>query len=74
MMNNHSKPSLWQIFWSVLGALFGVQSSKVRERDFTQGAPWWIYVLVGLVIVVMLVVFLAGLAKYLTMSGSFPSS
>ena len=30
-------PSLWQIISSILSAAFGVQSSKNRERDFTQG-------------------------------------
>ena len=32
-----SKPGPLQIVASVLAAAFGVQSSKNRERDFTQG-------------------------------------
>ncbi|HEY9037193.1 MAG TPA: DUF2970 domain-containing protein [Pseudomonadales bacterium] len=30
-------PNLWQIISSILAAAIGVQSSKNRERDFTQG-------------------------------------
>ena len=29
--------TFWQVLGSVLSAAFGVQSSKNRERDFTQG-------------------------------------
>ncbi|MEQ3636916.1 DUF2970 domain-containing protein [Alcanivorax sp.] len=31
------KPTLWQTIHSILAGLFGVQSSKNRERDFTKG-------------------------------------
>ena len=31
------KPSLFQTIQSILAALFGVQSGKNRERDFTKG-------------------------------------
>ena len=33
------KPTLLQVFGSVLSAIFGVQSSKNRERDFAKGDP-----------------------------------
>lgn len=58
-----ARPNLWQILISVLGALFGVQSSAVRERDFTRGQPWWVYVIVGFVVVVLIVLLLMGLTK-----------
>jgi hypothetical protein len=29
--------TFWQVLGSVIAAAFGVQSSKNRERDFTQG-------------------------------------
>ncbi len=57
-----SSPNLWQVIISVLGALFGVQSSKVRERDFTHGR-WWAYVIVGIIAVVLIVLILMGLTK-----------
>jgi uncharacterized membrane protein YidH (DUF202 family) len=31
------KPNLLQVAWSVIAALFGVQSAKNRERDFRKG-------------------------------------
>ncbi len=33
----HKKPSLLQTIQSILAAIFGVQSAKNRERDFTKG-------------------------------------
>ena len=33
------KPTLLQVFGSVLSAIFGIQSSKNRERDFSRGDP-----------------------------------
>jgi hypothetical protein len=62
-----SKPTLWQVIKSVLGAFFGVQSSKVRERDFTKGNPW-AYIIVGLIAVTLFVLMLVGIVK-LVLSG-----
>jgi uncharacterized membrane protein YidH (DUF202 family) len=56
------KPSLWQVVMSVLAALFGVQSAKSRERDFTKGNPW-VYVVVGLVLVTLFVLLLVVVVK-----------
>lgn len=49
-----SGPSLARVFASVLASLFGVQSGRNRERDFTQGRPW-VYVAVGLAVTVAFV-------------------
>lgn len=46
--------SLFKVFASVLSSMFGVQSSRAHERDFTKGNPW-AYVLVGLVLTVAFV-------------------
>ena len=35
----HQKPSFFSIVRSALAAAIGVQSSKNRERDFTEGSP-----------------------------------
>ena len=35
--NQDKKPTLIQTISSILAALFGVQSAKNRERDFTKG-------------------------------------
>lgn len=53
------KPSLWQVIGSVMCALFGVQSQKNRERDFTYGSAWK-YILIG---IIALIAFILGLLK-----------
>lgn len=62
------KPTLWQILISVLGALVGVQSSRVQQRDFEHGRPWWVYALVWLGLVVLLVAGLAFLTEWIIQS------
>ena len=62
-----SKPTLWQVIKSVLGAFFGVQSSTVRERDFTKGNPW-AYIIGGLIFVTLFVLALVVVVK-LVLSG-----
>lgn len=47
MTQQEQRPNFWQVLTSVLAAMFGVQSSRNRERDFTHGRPVH-YVLVGL--------------------------
>ncbi|MED5431455.1 MAG: DUF2970 domain-containing protein [Pseudomonadota bacterium] len=49
------KPSLIQTINSILAALFGVQSAKNRERDFTKGDAGN-YIGVYVVLVVALVI------------------
>ena len=58
-MDSHQPPeqrsvSLLKVFASVLSSMFGVQSSRTHERDFTKGNPW-AYVLVGLVLTIAFV-------------------
>ena len=43
-------PSFAQVVQSVAAAMFGVQSSKARQRDFTRGKPLH-YIVVGLLMV-----------------------
>ena len=64
---SEKKPSLWQVIYSVLGAMFGVQSSKVHERDFSKGSPV-AYIVVGIVITVLFVLTLVGVVRWV-MSG-----
>jgi len=44
------QPSLWQVAQSVGAALFGVQTSKNYERDFSHGKPSQ-YIILGLIAV-----------------------
>jgi len=50
-----NKPSFWQICFSVLAAMFGVQSEKSRARDFTQGNPWP-YIAIGIGFIIIFVI------------------
>jgi len=51
-----------QVAKSVLSGMFGVQSSKNRERDFTKGKPIH-YVVVGLLFTVIFILTLVGVVK-----------
>jgi len=53
------KPTLIQTISSILAALFGVQSSKNRERDFTKGDAGnyiGVYVVLVLALVIGMIV------------------
>ncbi len=49
-----TRPSILQVLTSVLAAFVGVQSSKNREVDFTNGKISH-YIVVGLVVVVVFI-------------------
>ena len=55
------KPNIFQVTFSVLAALFGVQSQKNRERDFKRGDASdyigvYVFLVIGLVIGMIVVV------------------
>lgn len=45
-------PALLTVLWSVLASMFGVQSNRRREQDFTHGKPSQ-YVVIGLLVTVV---------------------
>jgi uncharacterized membrane protein YidH (DUF202 family) len=61
--------TVWQILWSTLAAMLGVQKNQRRVRDFSQGRPYQ-FIIAGLiaatafvlllVVVVQIVLRLAG--------------
>ncbi|MDO6686805.1 MULTISPECIES: DUF2970 domain-containing protein [unclassified Agarivorans] len=53
------------LFKSVLGALFGVQSDKQRQHDFSQGKAWK-FIVLGIVMVIVFVLSIALLVKVIT--------
>lgn len=57
-----SKPNIFQVIFSVLAALFGVQSAKNRERDFQRGDAKD-YIGVYVILVVTLVIGMIILVK-----------
>jgi len=58
----NSQPSLWVIVWSVLAALFGVQTEANRRRDFSQGNPL-AYIIVFIILLVAFVLSIAGIVR-----------
>ncbi len=56
------KPNLWQLVISVLGAAFGVQSSKAQQRDFQQKSPT-VYIVGGIIFGVLFVLTIAIVVK-----------
>lgn len=63
VQDKNSKPTLWQVMKSVLGALFGVQSGAVRERDFQASSPW-VFIAVGVVLVIGFVLLIVGVVTW----------
>lgn len=55
-------PSLWQIISSILAAAFGVQSSKNRERDFTQGKTKH-FIIGGIIFTILFIVTIVTIVK-----------
>lgn len=60
--NTLKKPTLLQVFGSVLSAIFGVQNSKNRERDFARGDPKQ-FAIVYLIIVIGIVLSMVMLVR-----------
>ncbi len=55
-------PSLLGVLCSVLASMFGVQSNRRREEDFTHGKPSQ-YVIIGLLVTVVFVLTLWGVVS-----------
>ncbi|MDH3899532.1 MAG: DUF2970 domain-containing protein [Gammaproteobacteria bacterium] len=55
-------PSFLGVLGSVLASMFGVQSNRKREQDFTSGKPSQ-FILVGLLVTVVFVLTVWGVVK-----------
>jgi hypothetical protein len=55
-------PSLLGVLGSVLASMFGVQSNRKREQDFTHGKPSQ-YVIVGLLVTVVFILTVWGVVS-----------
>jgi hypothetical protein len=56
-------PSFLSVLTSAAAALFGVQSRKNYDRDFTRGKPIH-YIIVGLIVTVVFILSVWGLVKF----------
>lgn len=59
---NGKTPSLLAVLGSVLSSMFGVQSSRKRQEDFTHGKPYQ-YIVIGLLVTVAFVLTVWGVVK-----------
>jgi hypothetical protein len=67
--NSSKAPSLFDVLGSVLASMFGVQSNRKREQDFTHGKPYQ-YVVVGLLVTVVFILTIWGVVSLvLSMAG-----
>ena len=55
-------PSFFSVLGSVLAGMFGVQSNRKREQDFTHGKPSH-YVIIGLLVTVVFILTIWGLVS-----------
>ncbi len=67
MMSTENKdkppaPSLIKVLGSVLASMFGVQSTRKREEDFTHGKPYQ-YIIVGLFVTVVFILSVWGVVR-----------
>lgn len=63
------KPTLLQVFGSVLSAIFGIQNNKNRERDFSKGDPRQfaiVYVIIVISIVLSMVMLVRTVLHFAT--------
>lgn len=59
------KVSLWAVTKSVFAAMFGVQSAKNRERDFTHGSARH-YIVIGVIATLLFIFTLITIVSYVT--------
>ena len=62
LKENAKVPSLLNVLGSVMASMFGVQSNRKREEDFTHGKPSQ-YIITGLVMTVLFVLMIWGVVK-----------
>ncbi|MDX2417892.1 MAG: DUF2970 domain-containing protein [Xanthomonadales bacterium] len=55
-------PSLLDVLGSVAASMFGVQSNRKREEDFTHGKPSQ-YIIIGLVMTVLFILTIWGVVN-----------
>ena len=55
-------PSLLSVLGSVLASMFGVQSNRKREQDFTHGKPSQ-YIIIGLLVTVVFMLTIWGVVS-----------
>lgn len=62
---SEERMTLFQTVGSVLAAMFGVQSGKNRERDFSRGRPSH-FIIIGAIVTALFVLTVWGVVKLVT--------
>ncbi|MDP4650627.1 MAG: DUF2970 domain-containing protein [Haliea sp.] len=60
---------LWQVISSVFAAGLGVQSSRNRERDFTQGR-FGVFILAGAIFTLLFIALVVGIVQMVVNSAA----
>ena len=60
--NGSKSPSFLGVLGSVLASMFGVQSNRKREQDFTHGKPSQ-YIIIGLFVTVVFILTVWGVVN-----------
>ena len=60
--NQGNAPTLFQVLGSVLASMFGVQSNRKREQDFTHGKPSQ-YIVIGLLVTLLFILAVWGVVS-----------
>ena len=60
--NGSKSPSFLDVLGSVLASMFGVQSNRKREQDFTHGKPSQ-YIIIGLFVTVVFILTVWGVVN-----------
>lgn len=55
-------PSFYSVLGSVLASMFGVQSNRKRQQDFTHGKPSQ-YIIIGLLVTLVFILAIWGLVS-----------
>jgi hypothetical protein len=60
--NGTKRPSFLSVLGSVLASMFGVQSNRKREQDFTHGKPSQ-YIIIGLLVTAVFILTIWGVVS-----------
>lgn len=60
--HDNKEPSLLDVLLSVLASMFGVQSNRNREKDFSHGKPSQ-YIIIGLVMTLLFILTVWGVVR-----------
>lgn len=72
-MNNSEKdvkkPKLWQVAGSIFAGMFGVQSERNRQRDFSHSSPLP-FILAGISFILLFILVMYGIVSLVMKTGA----